>query len=90
MLGTARLPGSCRIRKRAWHAMAAHALRCQARQEDTMAEDRKDQPVASNRPPGVPAPPTREEIEQVSRAQAMIDDEWGDIPPPKRNKKPVD
>jgi hypothetical protein len=55
-----------------------------------MAEDRKDQPVASNRPPGVPAPPTREEIEQVSRAQAMIDDEWGDIPPPKRNKKPVD
>lgn len=33
-------------------------------------------------PPGVPRPPSKGDLAQISQAQALIGDEWGDNPPP--------
>ena len=33
-------------------------------------------------PPGVPHPPSKEDVAQISQAQTLIGDEWGDNPPP--------
>lgn len=38
-------------------------------------------------PPGVPRPPSKGDLAQISQAQALIGDEWGDNPPP--TDKPV-
>lgn len=38
--------------------------------------------VAGGRPDGVPRPPTREELDEISRDQALISDEWGSEEPP--------
>jgi hypothetical protein len=39
-----------------------------------------DAPV--ERQPHVPRPPTPEELDEISRDQALITDEWGDAGPP--------
>ena len=36
------------------------------------------------RPPGVAKPPPEADIAEISKDQALIADEWGDVPPPKR------
>jgi len=51
-----------------------------------MSDDDKNKNQTAKRPPGVPAPPSQAEIEQISRDQALIADEWSDNPPPQRDK----
>lgn len=36
----------------------------------------------AGRQPRIPRPPTREELDEISREQALITDEWGDERPP--------
>ena len=33
-------------------------------------------------PPGVPRPPSKDDVALVSRAQTILGDEWGENPPP--------
>lgn len=47
-----------------------------------MAQDK------DKRTPAVPKPPRREDVDQVSREQALITDEWAGDPPPAPPKKP--
>jgi hypothetical protein len=35
----------------------------------------------AGRQPRIPRPPTREELDEISRDQALITDEWGDEAP---------
>ena len=44
-----------------------------------MPADPKD--TATDLPPGVPRPPSKADIDQVSEDQAMITDEWAPAPP---------
>lgn len=37
---------------------------------------------------GVPRPPTADDLDEVSRQQAIITDEWGSEPPPERPTRP--
>jgi len=37
---------------------------------------------------GVPRPPTADELDEVSRQQVLITDEWGSEPPPERPPGP--
>ncbi|MBD0272883.1 MAG: hypothetical protein ICV73_13260 [Acetobacteraceae bacterium] len=61
-----------------------------------MTEDGKDgAPPAEPRRTYMPKPPSKEEVDQVSREQAMVTDEWtGDAPasgaeqPPGRSEPP--
>lgn len=42
------------------------------------------------RQPRIPRPPTREELDEISREQALITDEWGDERPPETSpEKPA-
>ena len=38
--------------------------------------------ASAERQPRIPRPPTREELDEISRDQALISDEWGDAGPP--------
>lgn len=47
-----------------------------------MPQDRtRDEAGAGARRPAIPKPPTAQEIDQISRDQEMISDEWGDVGP---------
>ena len=44
-----------------------------------MTDERTD--GTNNLPPGVPRPPSKADIDQVSEDQALIADEWAPAPP---------
>jgi hypothetical protein len=41
-----------------------------------------------NVPPRIPRPPSKDELDQISREQAMIADEWAPQPAAPSNKSP--
>ena len=49
-----------------------------------------DPPKADDLPPGVPKPPSKADLDQISKDQALITDEWAPAPapPPKTDAPP--
>lgn len=57
-------------------------------QETTMATP-TDPPAESDLPPGVPKPPSKADLDQISKDQALITDEWAPAPaPPPKTDSP--
>lgn len=53
-------------------------------QSDPTEEGRKPPQPPVEREPYIPRPPTKEELEQIGREQALITDEWAGEEQPKK------
>jgi hypothetical protein len=51
---------------------------------DGPSKPQTDNPDWPGRDQGVPPPPTTEGVEEISRDQALISDDWAPEPPPSR------
>ena len=58
------------------------ALSWAAQQETTMTTPADPPKPGSELPPGVPKPPSKADLDQISGDQALITDEWAPVPAP--------
>lgn len=69
---------------------ARSALSRLMQQETTMATSTDPPKADTDLPPGVPKPPSKADLDQISKDQALITDEWAPAPapPPKTDAPP--